>query len=61
MQVKIKHVQRVILRSDSVDIGVIDNGTPVSYFFTADARFTPESLASEIRDICTEFGVNFEE
>ena len=59
--VEIKHVQRVILRSDSIDIGAIDNGTPVSYFFTADARFTPESLASEIRDICDEFGVNFEE
>ena len=59
--VEIKHVQRVILRNDSIDIGVIDNGTPVSYFFTADAMFTPESLASEIRDICDEFDVNFEE
>ena len=59
--VEIKHVQRVILRRDSIDIGAIDNGTPVSYFFTSDARLSPESLVSEIKVICDEFGVNFEE
>ena len=58
--VEIKHVYRITIRNDSIDIGVMDNGTPVSYFFTGDAMFSPKSIASEIRDLCAEFDVDFE-
>lgn len=58
--VEIKHVYRITIRNDSIDIGAMDNETPVSYFFTGDAKFSPKSMASEIRDICTEFDVDFE-
>ncbi len=55
-----KHVSRVILRRDCIDICSIDNGTPVSYFFTGDAGFTPKSIEAELKSLCGELKVNME-
>lgn len=58
--VQIKRVYRVILEGDVIDICSNDNGTPVSYFFTSDAQFTPQDVKNSIRDLCIKHKVFFE-
>lgn len=55
-----KHVSRVIIRSDCIDICTVDNGTYASYFFTADAKFTAKSLKEDVMAFCSNLDVHFE-
>lgn len=55
-----KHVSRVIIRSDCIDICTVDNGTYASYFFTEDAKFTAKSLKEDVMAICSNLDVHFE-
>lgn len=55
-----KHIYRVIIEDDIIDICSNDNGTPVSYFFTEDARFTPMSIKDEVEKLCSQSGVVFQ-
>ena len=56
-----KHVSRVIIRSDCIDIWTVDNGTYASYFFTEDAKFTAKSLKGDVMAICSNLDVHFED
>ena len=55
-----KHVSRVIIRSDCIDICTVDNGTYANYFFTEDAKFTAKSLKEDVMAICRNLDVHFE-
>ena len=57
---KTKHVSRVIIRSDCIDICTVDNGTYASYFFTEDAKFKAKSLKEDVMAICSNLDVHFE-
>ena len=52
-----KRVVRVILMEDAIDICSYDNGTPVSYFFCGDARFTPNDIEEDIELLCDKYDV----
>lgn len=60
-KVENKHVYRVIVTKDCIDICSNDNGTPVSYFFRDDAGFAPESIALELKAICDKHRVHFKD
>ena len=59
--VEYKNVARVIIRDEVIDICSQDNGTPVSYVFFDDAKFTPESIRDEIKAICDRHEVLLDE
>ena len=59
--IRYKEVCRVIVDEDCIDICTGDNGTFVSYFFTQDAKFTPQSLSEDVKTICNDFKVNLED
>ena len=56
-----KKVVRVILEEDVIDICSFDNGTPVSYFFCEDARFTPDDIEEDIEELCNIYDVTFKD
>ena len=56
-----KHVSRVIVRGDCIDICTIDNGTYISYFFSEYAKFTAKSLKEDVIAICSNLDVHFED
>lgn len=60
-EVEFKHVYRIILKYDCIDICTVDNGTIVSYFFLDNAKFKPKSIEKEIRKLCREFDIHFDE
>lgn len=55
-----KGVCRVIMEDSLIDICSNDNGTPVSYFFTEDSKVKPEDIKKNIKELCGEFEVSFE-
>ena len=58
--VEYKHAFRVILAKGHIDICTVDNGTPVTYLFTEDAEFAPQSIVPELSKMCCNFDVDFE-
>ena len=58
--VQTRHVIRIIIRNDCIDICSEDNGTPVSYFFTEEANFTPQSLEAEVKKLCRKSDVDLD-
>lgn len=56
-----KRVYRVLLESDVIDICSNDNGTPVSYFFTSEAQFRPKDIKDELKKLCTNLKIRFED
>lgn len=55
--VKEKELARVIIRDGCIDICSYDNGTPISYFFSEDAYFTPKDISSYVEELCGEYDV----
>ena len=55
-----KGVCRVIMEDRLIDICSNDNGTPVSYFFMQDSKVKPEDIKKDIKELCGEFEVSFE-
>lgn len=56
-----KGVYRVIIEDNLIDICSNDNGTPVSYFFMQDSKVKPEDIKENIKELCGEFEVFFED
>lgn len=56
-----KGVYRVIMEDNLIDICSNDNGTPVSFFFTQDSKVKPEDIKKDIKKLCCEFEVFFED
>ena len=55
-----KQIYRIIIQDDCIDICSNDNGTPVAYFFTEDAAFTPVSIREDVEKLCRKSGVVFQ-
>ena len=60
-EVKYKHVYRIIARCDSIDICTVDNGTIISYFFIGEGEFMLKFIKGDLKILCEEFDVHFEE
>ena len=58
--VEYKHVCRIILDDDCIEVCTVDNGTIISYFFSRDAVFTPKSIREDVKELCEVFDVHFE-
>ena len=59
--VKFKQVYRIVVRKDCIDIATVDNGAIISYFFLEDAVFKPQSIKDDVKGLCNDLKVMFEE